>query len=98
MEGNSKLTLHDWTQWNANSSDVDDVDQITSADSTNGQPNPTLEPEWDVLHELQWAFSKQLHGGTIVHTKGHQDDKAKYDTLPLLAQLNIDADELAGKF
>ena len=98
VEGNPQLNLHDWTQWNANSSDVDDVDQITSANSTNGQPNPTLEPEWDVLHEIQWAFSRQLHGGIIVHTKGHQDDKAKYDTLPLLAQLNIDADELAGKF
>ena len=57
-----------------------------------------LEPEWDVLHEIQWTYSKQLHGGTIVHTEGHQDNKAKYETLPLLAQLNIDANELAGKY
>jgi hypothetical protein len=30
--------------------------------------------------------------------EGHQDDNAIYDDLPLEAQLNIDADELAGIF
>jgi hypothetical protein len=41
----------------------------------NGRPNPTLEPEWDVLHEIKWTLSQQLTGGTIIHTKGHQDDR-----------------------
>ena len=30
------------------------------------------------------------------HVKGHQDDQCKYDELSLPAQLNVDADELAG--
>ena len=30
--------------------------------------------------------------------KGHQDDDKQYEELPLEAQLNIDADELAGIF
>lgn len=97
-EGASQISLHEWTQWDVTQSDMDEVDDQMAAQSTTGQPNPTLEPEWDVLHEIQWTHSKQMHGGTIVHTEGHQDNKAKYETLPLLAQLNIDADELAGKY
>lgn len=98
-EGTSQLPLHDWSHWNANMLDMDEGDvNMASQFPGNEQPNTTLEPEWDVIHEIQWTRNKQLPGGTIVHTKGHQDDHSKYDTLPLLAQLNIDADKLAGQF
>ena len=75
----SKSKLHDWTHWDANQSDMDEIDKHFATQFTHGQPNPTLEPDWDVLHEIQWTISTDLHGagGTIVHTKGHQDDKAK---------------------
>lgn len=34
----------------------------------------------------------------IQHIKGHQDRKVPYEDLPLNAQLNVDADRLAGLF
>jgi hypothetical protein len=67
--------------------------------SNKGHPNSTLEPDWDVLHEIKRKFYQQLHGGTLLHTsKGHQDNRQKYDRLPLLAQLNVNADRLAGLY
>lgn len=94
--GSNPLELHDWTHWNTDQVDIDDGDRAFTNSFDNGQPNSTLEPDWDVLHEIKWTFHQQLQGGTLVHTKGHQDDRHKYDKLPLLAQLNVDADRLAG--
>lgn len=98
-DGISQVHLHDWTKWDATRPDHEDDDNAAAtAALDNDQPNPTLEPDWDVLHEIQWTITHHVHGCTLVHTKGHQDDKAKYHTLSLLAQLNIDADKLAGQF
>ena len=92
------VELHDWTHWDMDQADIDEGDKIMTNSFDNGHPNSTLEPDWDVLHEIKWTFHKQLKGGTLIHTKGHQDDKHKYDKLPLLAQLNVDADRLAGQY
>ena len=35
---------------------------------------------------------------SFLHVKGHQDDHEDYDNLPLIAQLNIDADLLTQRF
>lgn len=35
---------------------------------------------------------------TLQHIKGHQDKHTNYEYLPLLAQLNVDADTAAGEF
>jgi len=34
----------------------------------------------------------------VLHIKGHQDKKTAYEQLPLPAQLNVDADKLAGDY
>jgi hypothetical protein len=54
----SLIMLHDWTNWDANQSDMDEVDNYIASQFTHGQPNPTLDPDWDVLHEIQWTISK----------------------------------------
>ena len=61
----------------------------------NVYPLMQLLPEMDVTEEI-WSQQK-LHSisPTFSHVKGHQDDKKDFAELPLLAQLNVGADELA---
>ena len=94
-------TLHDWTHWNPEMADIDNeagntTNMMHTFDS--GIPNPTLEPDWDVVHEIKWILQKTLKGDTLIHTKGHQDDRRKHSSLLLLAQLNVDADGLARTY
>jgi hypothetical protein len=97
--GYHSIELCDWARWDENRADIDEVlTPMLNKTYDNGHPNPTSEPEWDVLHEIKWTFSNELQGGKLVHTKGHQDDTHNYEKLPSLAQLNIDADKLAGQF
>ena len=56
-----------------------------------------LDAEWDLLIEIQHAL-RDLPGVDLTYVKGHQDEKKAYDRLPLMAQLNVDADRLAGKY
>ncbi len=66
-----------------------------------GKSNPVqldeLTSEWDLLIEIQQGL-QLLPGVSIICVRGHQDNKTTYDRLPLLAQLNVDADKLAGRF
>lgn len=39
-----------------------------------------------------------MPGVVLTYVKGHQDNRKAYDRLPLMAQLNVDADRLAGKY
>ena len=55
-----------------------------------------LDPEWDLLVEVQDAL-RDLPEVDLVYVKGHQDDRTAYARLPLMTQLNVDADRLAGK-
>ena len=54
-------------------------------------------PEWDLVSMI---LQELLHWPSIrlKHVRGHQDRDADYDTLPLLAQLNVDADHMANKY
>jgi hypothetical protein len=55
-------------------------------------------PEWEVLIEIQTSLQR-LQGGVILeYIQGHQDKKLPYLQLPLMAQLNVDADALASMF
>lgn len=56
-----------------------------------------LDAEWDLLVEIQEAL-RELPGVDLTYIKGHQDDRVPYDRLPLMAQLNVDADRLAAKY
>ena len=56
-----------------------------------------LDPEWDLLVEIQDTL-RELRGVDLIYVKGHQDDQTPYERLPLMAQLNVDADRLAGEF
>ncbi len=61
-------------------------------------PNITLQPDWDVTHEIVTTLQKMTIKPTLEHVKGHQDDHTLYEELHLNAQLNVDADEEAGYY
>ncbi len=56
-----------------------------------------LDPEWDVLIEIQQSL-KSLPGVHLEYVEGHQDKQTQYHNLDLLAQLNVDADRIAGQY
>ena len=53
--------------------------------------------EWDIIFSIQTLF-REMPGLSLIHVRGHQDKKTPYHRLPLLAQLNVDADTLAGDY
>ena len=56
-----------------------------------------MAPEWDVLIEIQAA--KRKHPGIrLEYVKGHQDHTKPFASLPLMAQLNVEADQIANKY
>ena len=62
-------------------------------------PNTTMEAEWDCIAQILQSYHKLgMLSPTIDHIKGHQDEREPYETLPLLAQLNCDADAFATKY
>ncbi|KAI2498549.1 hypothetical protein MHU86_15945 [Fragilaria crotonensis] len=60
-------------------------------------PLDPLIPEWDLLVEIRYALT-HMPGVKLVYVKGHQDKKKAYNRLTLRAQLNVDADDLAGRY
>ena len=58
-------------------------------------PNETLLADWDIRQEIELLMD--VNHQTISWVKGHQDEKTPYEKLPLDAQLNCNADELANK-
>ncbi len=54
-------------------------------------------PEWDDLIEIQNSL-KILPGVRLEYVEAHQDKKTAHHNLPLLAQLNVDADRIAGQY
>jgi hypothetical protein len=61
-------------------------------------PNITLQPDWDLIREIQMAIRALGRSSTSTHVKSHQDDHHDYEYLSLEARLNVDADSLAGRF
>jgi hypothetical protein len=56
-----------------------------------------LTPDWDLLIEIKYALQR-LPGVSLKFVKGHQDRRRRYEAISLLAQLNIDADDLATHY
>ncbi|KAI2508230.1 hypothetical protein MHU86_6159 [Fragilaria crotonensis] len=54
-------------------------------------------PEWDLLSSVLTELQR-WPGITLQHVRGHQDRKVAYARLPLLAQLNVDADLMATTY
>ena len=61
-------------------------------------PNTTLKSEFDLTGQIYQTHQAYNIKATFHHVKGHQDKTTKFDKLPLLAQLNIKADALAGQY
>ena len=58
----------------------------------------TLAAEWDILQALTSLLQKMPKTMELQHIKGHQDNQKRYEDLELPAQLNVDADKLAGSY
>ena len=58
----------------------------------------TMDADWDVLQAIITILRGFETPPAIEHVRGHQDDKTAYQDLDLPAQLNVDADELAGGY
>ena len=56
-----------------------------------------LQPDWDILIEVQNALI-QLPEIKLQFIKGHQDRTTRFERLPLLAQLNVEADDMASVY
>ena len=65
---------------------------------TNCYPNLTLASEFDLTEQIHMTHKEYQIKATFVHVKGHQDATNAIQNLPLLAQLNIEADKLAGLY
>ena len=80
---------------------MDNMGVITRLDEINNRihslPQDCFKAEWDVLVEIK--ATKLSLGVKLIttHKKRHQDKHKKYEELPLMAQLNVDADHLASQ-
>ena len=61
------------------------------------RPLDPLSPEWDIVIGAQ-SLLKDMPGLRLQHIKGHQDDRCDFNRLPLLAQLNVEANALANTY
>jgi hypothetical protein len=60
-------------------------------------PLDPLSPEWDLIVNIRRLLC-EMPGLSLEHVRGHQDRRGTYQQLSLLAQLNVDADDLANTF
>ena len=56
-----------------------------------------MDPDWDITSNII-AVATDIPGISFQYVRGHQDRTTVYDQLPLLAQLNVDADEMANRY
>jgi len=61
-------------------------------------PNETVKSEFDVTEQIYITASKYKLKPSYHWVKGHQDDNAPTNELSIMAQLNVEADRLAGDF
>ena len=70
---------------------LEDMPETTRA------PLDPMSANWDVVGKLEQLL-KEMPTLVLKHVKGHQDRTIQYHRLPLLSQLNVDADRLANDF
>ena len=61
-------------------------------------PNLTMSSDWDAIQALCSSIRELVTTPELLHVRGHQDKHIEKHKLPLPAQLNIEADELAGNY
>ena len=61
-------------------------------------PNETIKFEYDVMEQIYCTASKYNLKPSYHWVKGHQDDNTPTEELSIVAQLNVEADRLAGEF
>jgi len=61
-------------------------------------PNATLASEYDIIEEIYNTCKIYKITGSYQWVKGHQDRHTEYESLPLNAQLNVEADYYAGQY
>ena len=61
-------------------------------------PNETVKLEYNVMEQIYCTPSKYKLKPSYHWVKGHQDDNTSTEELPIVAQLNVEADRLAGEF
>ena len=76
---------------------VDETHTPTLGKHVQHIPLDPMFPEWDIIRGIQ-VLLLSMPSLTLQHVKGHQDRHLQYNRLPLLAQLNVDADEQATRF
>jgi hypothetical protein len=60
-------------------------------------PLDPMIPEWDLLTEIRNTL-RGLPFVQLVYVKGHQDNDKSYRQLSQMAQMNVDADHMAGRY
>jgi len=58
-------------------------------------PNDTLKPDWDIINEIVLLLKATPQ--KVSWIRGHQDNDKDLEEIPLPAQLNCEADELASE-
>ena len=58
----------------------------------------TMQADWEVLQAIVRLLKQFEFRPELSHVPGHQDKKKDYKDLVLEAQLNVDADKLAGEY
>ena len=61
-------------------------------------PYSTMTADWDLQQAISRSLRQFAELPHICHIKGHQDQAQAYSTLPLPAQLNVDADHAAAEY
>jgi hypothetical protein len=56
-----------------------------------------MAPEWDLTSSIV-TMAQTMQGMQLQYIRGHQDRNRDYEQLPLLAQLNVDADSMANQY
>ena len=56
-----------------------------------------LDPDWDITSNII-AVASDIPAISFQDVRGHQDRTKAYGRLSLLAQLNVDADEMANRY
>ena len=61
-------------------------------------PYSTMDPDWDLHQSIIYTLRQFPSIPPLSHVKAHQDRYHPYETLSLEAQLNVQADRLAGDY
>ena len=88
------LVLHNLTNYK---SFLNKDSAYVALTDTNTSSNCTFNTEWDLINQIQYECNCIHIDLQPTHIPSHQDDYTKYATLALHAQLNMDADCLAGE-